>query len=72
VTYFLHFEIPPSITFQRIKVETSTVHFNQNGGYIEHTFHCLQAYCIIIVVTDFVLKYFLEYDTTFSANYQPG
>jgi len=42
---------------------------NQNGGHIDHTFiSCLC--CKIIVVTDVVLKYFLEYSTTFCANYQ--
>ena len=30
---------------------------DQNGGHIEHTF----LYCKIIVVTNVVLKYFLEY-----------
>jgi len=49
---------------------TSFVVDHNNCGHIEHTFHCM---CLkIIVVTDVVLKYFLEYSTTFFANFQPG
>jgi len=40
------------------------------GGHIELVLHCL--YCSFIVVTDVVLKYFLEYRRVFFVKYQHG
>jgi len=62
-----HFYLSP-LAVQKV---TTPLVVDQNGGHIINTFHnCL--YCKIIVVTDVVFKYFLEYSTTFFATYHPG